>query len=267
MTAPRNSGIITAMFRPSALSHFVYLSPALAQQDVMGSLLAINGMKFLRYVEQNDGIPLTQSLGAFHRKCVEWAANEFQWPGYEPEVLYSVNKVLNEPDFPPLSVLHRALQDLRIIRHYKGRALLTKRGRSILGNYGELQAVLAEWILAAPMQDSLSPEAAALFWDLRHMLGVVSNRLGDWVTLSDFTEWAIPVELFPGYGPLGARHEACFFLAHNLVQPLTWLGVLEGSPRNEPAMLVTERQFRKTALFDRFFKIGLPNTIAEASIQ
>ncbi|OOO46608.1 hypothetical protein BS630_23470 [Rhizobium laguerreae] len=100
-------------------------------------------MKLLRYAEQNGGVPLTQSLGAFHRKCVEWAAHEFQWPGYEPEILYSVNKVLNEPDFPPLSILHWALQDLRIIRHSKGRAVLTKRGRSILGNHGELQAVLA----------------------------------------------------------------------------------------------------------------------------
>ncbi|WP_426233518.1 hypothetical protein [Pararhizobium sp. DWP3-4] len=85
-------------------------------------------MKLLRYVKQNGGISLTQSLDAFHRKCVEWAAREFQWPGYEPEILYSVNKVLNEPDLPPLSILHWALQDLRIIRHCKGRALLAKHG-------------------------------------------------------------------------------------------------------------------------------------------
>lgn len=246
------------MFRPSTLSPFVFLSPSLSQQDVIGSPLTINGMKLLHYVENNGGIPLTQSLGAFHRKCVEWAAHEFQWPGFEPEILYSVNKVLNEPDFPPISILHWALQDLLIIRHFKGRALLTKRGRLILGNHGELQAVLAEWMLAAPMQESLSPEAAALFWDLRHMLGIVSARLGDWVTLGDFTEWALPVELFPARGPLGPRHEAGLFIAHNLVRPLTWLGVLENSPQNLPAMSMMDRQFRKTLLFDKFFRIGLP---------
>lgn len=246
------------MFRPSTLSPFVYLSPALHQDELAASPLATNGMKLLRSVEQNGGIPLTQSLGAFHRKCVEWAAHEFQWPGYEPEILYLVNKVLNEPDFPPLSILHWALQDLRLIRHYKGRALLTKRGRSILGNHGELQAVLAEWMLAAPLQDALSPEAAALFWDLRHMLGIVSTRLGDWVTLSDYTEWALPVEIFPARGPLGPRHEAGWFIAHNLVRPLTWLGVLESSPQTVPAMSMMDRQFRKTVLFDKFFRIGLP---------
>lgn len=246
------------MFRPSTLSPFVYLSPALHQDELAASPLAINGMKLLQYVEQNVGIPLTQSLGAFHRKCVEWAAHEFQWPGYEPEILYSVNKVLNEPDFPPLSILHWAVQDLRLIRHYKGRAVLTKRGRSILGNHGELQAVVAEWMLAAPLQESLTPEAAAMFWDLRHMLGIISTRLGDWVTLGDYTEWALPVELFPARGPLGPRHEAGWFIAHNLVRPLTWLGVLENSPQNVPAMSMMNRQFRKTVLFDKFFRIGLP---------
>jgi hypothetical protein len=149
------------MFRPSTLSPFVFLSPSLSQHDVFGSPLTINRMKLLHYVENNGGSPLTQSMDAFHRKCVEWSAQEFRWPGYEPQILYSVNNVLNEPDFPPLSILHWALQDLRIIRHYKGRAVLTKRGRSILGNHGELQAVLAEWMPAAPLRERLPPEAAA----------------------------------------------------------------------------------------------------------
>lgn len=92
-----------------------------------------------------------------------------------------------------------------------------------------MQAGLAEWILAEPLQDNLLSEAAAL---LRHMLGVISNRLGDWVTLGVFTEWALPVNLFPVEGPLGRRYEASFFIARNFVRPLTWLGVLEESPMN-----------------------------------
>lgn len=128
----------------------------------------------------------------------------------------------------------------------------------ILGNHGELQAVLAEWMLAAPMQESLSPEAAALFWDLRHKLGLVLTRLGDWVTLGDFTDWALPVELIPTRGPLGPRHEAGLLIANNIVRPMTWLGVLENSPQNVPAMSIMDRQIRKTVLFDKFFRIGLP---------
>ena len=259
--------MIVPMFRPSMLSPYVYLSPALAQQDLAGSPLAINGMKLLHYVEQTGGVPLTQSLGAFHRKCVEWVAHEFQWPGFEPETVYSVNKVLNEPDFPPLSILHQAFQELRIIRHYKCKALITKRGKSILGNHWELQVVLAEWILASPLQDSLSVEAAALFWDLRHMLGVISNRLGDWVAIGDLTEWMLPVELFPGRGSLGARHEANFFIAYNFIRPLTWLGLLEGAPQNTPTMSVMDRRFRKRVLFDKSVRISLPTGMATISLH
>ncbi|MND75391.1 hypothetical protein D3C80_670060 [compost metagenome] len=255
------------MFRPSTLSPLIFISPDLSEQDLVDSTLAINGMRLLRYAEQSGGIPLTQSLAAFHRKCVEWAAHEFRWPGFEPEVLYSVNKVLNEPDFPPLSILHEALQDLRLIRHYKGKAILTKAGRSVIGDHGALQASLTEWILAAPLQDSLSPEAAALFWDLRHMLGVVSNRMGDWVTLGTFTEWALPVELFPGRGPFGPRHEASFFISYNFIRPLTWLGLLENSPHNTAGTAVTDRRFRKTEIFDKAIKNMLANDIREIGVH
>lgn len=255
------------MFRQSTISPLILISPNLSQQELVDSSLAINGMKLLRYAEQCGGIPLTQSLRAFHRKCVEWAAHEFRWPGFEPDVLYSVNKVLNEPDFPPLSILHEALQDLRLIRHYRGKAVLTKAGGSILGNHGVLQAFLTEWILAAPLQESLPPKAAALFWNLRHMLDVVSNRMGDWVTLGTFTEWALPVELFPGREPFGPRHEASFFIAYNFIRPLTWLGLLQDSPQNTPSLAVTHRQFRKSEIFDKVIKITLPNDIREIGVH
>lgn len=85
------------MFRPSTLSLFVYLTPALHLDELTASPLATNGMKLLGYVEQNGGISVTQSLGAFHRKCVEWFAHEFQSPGYQPEILYSVGELDNSP--------------------------------------------------------------------------------------------------------------------------------------------------------------------------
>jgi hypothetical protein len=246
------------MFRPSALSPFIYISPSLSKEDLAASPMAINGMNLIRYIDDHGGIPLTQALGSFHRKCVEWAAHEFQWPGYEPEVLYSSNKVLNEADFPPLSILHWALQDLRIIRHYKGTAVLTKKGRAMLGQHGELQALVAEWMLMAPLQDEL-PSEAAIFWDLRRMLSVISDRLVDWMPLWEFTGLAVPVDLFPTTGPLEATHEASLFIAYNLVRPLTWLGALEQEKHDVSGLTTTERQIRKTSLFEKFLRISLPS--------
>ena len=54
------------------------------------------------------------------------------------------------------------------------------------------------------------------------------------------------MELFPARGPLGALYEAGWFIAHNLLRPLTWLGVLENAPQTVPTMSIVDRQFRKT---------------------
>jgi hypothetical protein len=62
----------------------------------------------LSYLIKHDEIGLTKAK-AFQRKFVHWAAANFEWPGFEEEKLFSVNKVLNEYDFPPLEMLHVVL--------------------------------------------------------------------------------------------------------------------------------------------------------------
>lgn len=97
--------------------------------------------------------------------------------------------------------------------------MLTKRRVSILGDHSELQAVLTKWILVKPLQDNLTPDSAALLWDLTHKLSIIKNWLGNCRTLSDFTELALPFDIFPARGTIGPRHEAGFLLARNFVQP------------------------------------------------
>ncbi len=88
----------------------------------------------LQYTQDHGSIPLTASK-AFKRVFVHWAAEYFDWPNMGYEELFSVNKVLNEYDFPPLELLHFLLIELKLGRHYKGQfkmALLHKSadGRS-----------------------------------------------------------------------------------------------------------------------------------------
>lgn len=107
-----------------------------------------------------------------------------------------------------------------------------------------------EWILAKPLQDNLMQESATLLWDSTHKLVIIKNRLGNCMTLSDFTELALPVGIFPARGTIGSRHEAGFLVARNFVQPLTWLGVLEEPTKSILGIAMMDRQFRKTKLFD-----------------
>jgi hypothetical protein len=245
------------LFRPSTLNDALLLNTSLTEADLAGSPMAVNGMKLLRYAEQHAGIPLTKTYRNFHRKCVEWAAEEFQWPGFEPKELYAVNKVLNEQDFLPLSILHEVFLDARLIRHRDGKAILTRAGSKMLGQYGELQAKIADWLLFSPM--GADHPANELFWDLRHMLRLIDNRLSDWVTLEEFAEWAIPLDLFPESRPLSPNFEAYLFIAINLVRPLTWLGLLEQAKGDLPAMNIKDRMLRKTPLFDQSVRVLLPS--------
>ena len=83
------------------------------------------------YAETQGGIGLTAS-GAMNRKFVHWAAAHFDWPGYTSDDLYSINKVLNEADMPPLLVVRDMLKHLRLLRRRKDVLVPTQRGRDFL---------------------------------------------------------------------------------------------------------------------------------------
>lgn len=119
------------------ISSIMTINESLGAADLAESPMCANGMKLLFYARDNDGITLTKS-GGFFRKFVMWAAHEFRWPEHEPEKLFTVNKVLNEQDFFPLAVMHSLMLATRLIRHYKGKAVLTKAGRAMIGKYGRL---------------------------------------------------------------------------------------------------------------------------------
>jgi hypothetical protein len=245
------------LLKPSTLSPLLFFETSLTEQQLLASPMCINTMKLLQYAEQHGGIQLTK-LGNFYRKCVEWAAEEFQWPGYEPTELYAVNKVLNEPDFPPLFLMHEILQSTRLIRHYKGQAKLTKAGSSLIGRYGDLQVVLTEYMLRSPIGDD--PQANALFWNLEHFMRVIDDQLGDWTSVSAFSERIIPMDLLPSRGGISGRFEACLFVAHDIVRPMSWLGLIDdGRRERRPQVRLEERLIRKTALFDSFVRLIVPN--------
>ncbi|MHC2302743.1 hypothetical protein ACVJBD_007009 [Rhizobium mongolense] len=72
----------------------------------------------LAYADTHGGIGLT-ATGAMNRKFVHWAAVHFNWPEYTCEDLYSINKVLNEADMPPLWVVRDMLSHVKLLRRKK----------------------------------------------------------------------------------------------------------------------------------------------------
>ena len=117
--------------------------------------LCANAMKLIVYAHENSGIPLTKS-GAFNRKFVHWAAVEFNWKDYTADHLYQINKVLNEDDFLPLMVMHDLLWIAKVGRKYKGKFVLTPKGRKLIGNHGQLQQILFQTLLYECALDNLA---------------------------------------------------------------------------------------------------------------
>ena len=245
------------MMLPSKIGPHILLNAGLPLEDLEVSPLCVNGIKLLTYANDLGGIPLTQSMANFNRRCVEWAAEEFYWPGYKPADLYAMNKVLNEPDFPPLFGLHSIFLNARLIRHFKGKAVLTKAGKALLGQHGKLQAKLFDQAFFDSDPYGSDPRVIeAGLWNIEHILSVVSNRLGNWLSLEDFTGLSVPVDIFPTTGPLGANHNAMLYVALNAVRPLSWLGLVEVVEGQGGKGDLAGRHLRKTPLFEKFIRLA-----------
>ena len=244
------------MIRQSRVAPFIMLNESLGVSDLSGSPMAINAMKVLTRATDDGGITLTKS-GAFYRKFVTWAAEDFQWPDYEAAELYRLNKVLNELDFMPLAIMHELLIGARLLRHYKGKAVPTKAGKAIIGDYGALQAEMFDTYFTG--FDFLGHERFPIDHDdpdFVHFLGVIQNRLDDWVPLTELAGWCLPLDLITNYR-FSPVEDACYYLLSRLVRPLTWLGMMELHPETERYGSVYDRRYRKTPLYGRFlsFKV------------
>ena len=88
-----------------------------------GMLLSVS------YADGEGGIGLT-ATGAMNRKFVHWAAVHFRWPGFTAEDLYSMHKVLNENDVPPLWIVHDMTRYLKLL----GGGTRTARNRTLRPN-------------------------------------------------------------------------------------------------------------------------------------
>ncbi len=249
------------MIRPSRIAPIIMLNESLGVSDLSGSPMCMNTMKVLNRANENDGILLTKS-GAFNRKFVTWAAEDFHWPGYEAAQLYLVNKVLNEQDFPPLAVMHELLVGARLIRRYKGKALPTKAGKVMIGDHGALQAELFDTYFTG--YDFLGHERFPIDHDdadFVHFLGVIQNRLDDWVPMTELAGWCLPLDLITNYR-FSPVEDACYYLLSRLMRPLTWLGMIELHPDTERYGSIYDRRYRKTPLFGLFLHFNFTRAMS-----
>ncbi|PHS19323.1 MAG: hypothetical protein COA78_00275 [Blastopirellula sp.] len=204
-------------------------------------------LKTAEYIKANGGIGLTKS-GAFNRKFVHWAAAEFDWPGYSKKDLFSINKVLNEWDFPPVGDIHDLLKGLKLGRHYKGKFLLTNAGKELMAHPGRLLSeVVLNYLFRLDHGAHLRPEDQILGnWDV--FLNVINVEAEYGTSRS-----ALRKVLYgdPDSDPTHYDSTASVLYV-TVLRPLCWAGLLE---EQEPHRLLSDGWFVKTELWRRILRL------------
>jgi hypothetical protein len=216
--------------------------------------------KTLKYAQLNDHIELTKS-GYFKRSFVNWAAADFNWPGYTEEDLFKFNKVLNELDFQPLAQMHAFLLNLKLGRHFKGTFRLTNAGKSLVGQPGKIFTVVAESFLFDVVHSEFlvlerAPEMSwAIILDMLNIEaenGINRQRAG---------------ELFyPDRDPSsGIRMESVeAYMA--ILRPLCWLGLLHEHPHPDIRQW-DQAVFTKTPLWKAVLRLPTDDMLKPATMH
>jgi len=227
------------------------LNSHITETDLQCSPLCANAMKLMVYAHENGGISLTKS-GAFNRKFVHWAAVDFDWKDYTADQLYQVNKVLNEDDFLPLMVMHDLLSMSKIGRHYKGKFVLTPKGRILIWNHGQLQQSLFQTLLYDYNLGNLDriPDDNHPDWEI--YMGVIDQEVQDWVTIGHMLGVFYGMDI-EGKDFSSSEFRAAMWFSLRVVRPLVWLGLLESETRDFRSEIY-ETKIRKTPLWSKWLR-------------
>ncbi len=214
---------------------------------LLSSPLMRGVLKTAEYIEAHGGIGLTKS-GAFNRKFVHWAAAAFDWPGYSEEELFSINKVLNEWDFPPVSDIHALLQEFKLARRFKGKFILTKAGKELVAHPGRLFPVLASnYLFRLDHGAHLRAEDGILeSWDIfLNVINVEANHGTSQPALRKAL-YGDPEPSAYGFDPIAST------LYITVLRSLCWVGLLH---EEEGDAGLSDRRFIKTELWRRVLRL------------
>jgi len=235
----------------------IRLNETLSLSELSGCLVLNHARLVMREMAADKGVKLT-ATGNFNRKFVARMVQEFRWPGYGPERVWHLNKVLNEPDFLPLDFLHALLDIARLGRKYRGTFRLTRLGRTLLAPEaaGALCAVLFDatchrynlgYLDRFAASDSFGPQLGLTLL----MIGKVAQTPRSPEQL--LTAGTLPID--PPRSDFPFRPENLF--RARVLRYLEWYGLLEKIPLAANDELIEQHLYRKMPLFDRFLEFDV----------
>jgi hypothetical protein len=206
----------------------------------------------LSYAHVHGAIGLTEAHN-FNRVFVNWAVDIMDWPGFRRAELERVNKVLNQPDVPPLDVIHELLFHLKILRRRKNQAFLTPLGRELVGRTARIFTfVTPVFLFEFDHRIGRGIELDLNQWDL--YLGILDEYGDQPIQAEKLTEVLFGT-------PDGLDQETVFLSMKNqsavrsqILTPLSWTGLLRPSSGGRAH---SPNTYTKTRLWDLLFFSGI----------
>jgi hypothetical protein len=243
---------------PSRKNRALSLASDLTDAEIAASAVTRSALILLERAHDGDGLKLT-ATGNLSRNVVAEMIQRFEWPGFKPAEMASVNKVINEPDFLPLHVIRQLAQAAKLVRRYRGALRATDLGNKIRTEEKRraLQAILfhltfwhadLSYFGRGMLGTWPKPGIGVLLWSL-------SVAAGEWQTSEKLTRLCtIPVN-----GVLDADWDVGSVLTEaRVLRLLVWFGILDHKVEKAPSAPLGERHlYRKAPLFDRFLAFNV----------
>ena len=236
---------------PAPNAGAIKLAPDLTENEFQLSAITKSTLGFLEAASETPGLKLT-ATGNLSRAVVADMCDIFDWPDFNKEERFRLNKVINETDFLPLFFVRHVAQFAKLIHRRKGYMKVTTAGRSILKRREALQAVLfhtAFWNM------DLGDLGRGLHsgWpqgDIGVVLWSLSVAANTWQPRDRLTRLCT----IPNNGVLNSTWDSgSLAMEANILRPLLWFGLLELKQEEiEGDKINRLNLYRKTPLFDRF---------------
>jgi len=236
----------------------IQMADDLSLDDVKHVLFFAQARQFLRLMDENKGAPLT-ATGNLNRAYVAQMMEKLDWlrRHMAPLVELGVCKVFNEDDVRPLCVIHGVCEYGRLVYKRRNRTFVTSKGRELLP---DAQAGRLCRHLFLTLFQRFDLNYLSISWEtpfVQDSMAVILWRLQlvarEWAAADQLTR---EVFLYSVSDQIKAASPwptaEADVLTDQVLEPLTWFGLLECDQPLHRWERRDKAKYRKTPLFDRF---------------
>ncbi|MBD3167572.1 hypothetical protein GF324_13310 [bacterium] len=244
----------------------VKLNEAIPLKELEAGELLVNARSFLEILQEENGTKMTQS-GNLNRAFVRRAVERMRFPDGYLKALDEVHKAVNENDVSPLHLLRVLLMQAGFVRKYRGRFIVSKKGRELHSEEkaGQLYASVFRTYATKFNHAYVDgwPELPIVQQSLAYLLHRLSQTEGRWIDWEkEWVDLLPPQVLEEGLAEFKTPEPKTIMRAMvsgRIIHPLHAFGLIDEHYRDHASFpgLTILASIRTTPLFKRFLQFDL----------